>query len=136
MVDRESADTFVKVLGIVYIVFGALWALGGFFLMVGGGFLLALIPGIGGDVAGPIVMVLGVLGLLVGGAMVAVGAGLLQHRAWARIGGIVLGVLALLNFPLGTAIGVGAIWLLGFERNAIDLFTGAPPGAGMTPPGT
>ncbi len=40
------------------------------------------------------------------------GFGLLKHKEWARILTLILSVLDLLNFPLGTAIGVYSIWAL------------------------
>jgi len=43
---------------------------------------------------------------------VVVGVGLLQLRPWARIGGIVLSVLQLLWFPLGTMLGIYGLWAL------------------------
>lgn len=41
-----------------------------------------------------------------------VGLGLLRLKEWARITSIVLGVLRLLAFPIGTVIGVLTIWYL------------------------
>ena len=37
---------------------------------------------------------------------------LLQRESWARILGIVIGFLALLRFPLGTALGIYTLWVL------------------------
>ncbi len=51
------------------------------------------------------VLVLGVLG-------VATGWGLWQREPWARIAALVLGVLALLHFPIGTALGIYTLWVL------------------------
>lgn len=42
----------------------------------------------------------------------AAGYGLLEHESWARPLALVLGFLALLNFPLGTALGVFTLWVL------------------------
>jgi len=43
---------------------------------------------------------------------VCVGLGLMQHQPWARTVAIILGVLALFHFPLGTALGVYTLWVL------------------------
>lgn len=56
-------------------------------------------------------------------ALVA-GYGLLTRRPWGRVLGIVIGVLALLKFPIGTALGVYTLWVLapaqsGAEYDAI-----------------
>jgi hypothetical protein len=40
------------------------------------------------------------------------GIGLLKMRPWARILAIVLGVLHILSFPLGTALGIYTLWVL------------------------
>jgi hypothetical protein len=37
---------------------------------------------------------------------------LYEYKPWARILGLVLGFLALLRFPLGTALGIYTIWVL------------------------
>jgi len=54
---------------------------------------------------GGILMVKGVLGIIAGW-------GLLDRQSWARILAIVLGVISLLSFPFGTAIGVYTLWVL------------------------
>ena len=38
--------------------------------------------------------------------------GLFEHRPWARILTLVLGFLALLRFPFGTALGIYTLWVL------------------------
>jgi hypothetical protein len=43
---------------------------------------------------------------------VCVGLGLMQHRAWARVTAIILGVLALFHPPFGTALGAYTLWIL------------------------
>jgi hypothetical protein len=42
----------------------------------------------------------------------AVGWGLQHREAWARMLGLVMGILALPILPLGTALGVYALWVL------------------------
>jgi len=37
---------------------------------------------------------------------------LLQRENWARIFALVMGFIALLNVPLGTALGVYTLWVL------------------------
>ncbi len=43
---------------------------------------------------------------------IALGVGLLNYRPWARSIGTVIAIVELLNFPLGTALGVYALWVL------------------------
>ncbi|HEX8966913.1 MAG TPA: hypothetical protein VF937_03470 [Chloroflexota bacterium] len=42
----------------------------------------------------------------------AAGYGLVTRKPWARMLAIVVAILGLLNFPLGTAIGLYALWVL------------------------
>ncbi len=41
-----------------------------------------------------------------------VGIGLVKFKSWARIGGLILSALNLLNFPFGTALGLYGLWIL------------------------
>ena len=50
------------------------------------------------------------------------GWGLLQRKSWARILIIVLSILNLLNFPLGTAVGVYSLWVL-FNQETAEIFS-------------
>jgi len=48
------------------------------------------------------------------------GIGLLKMKPWARIVAIIVGVLHILSFPLGTALGVYTLWvLLNVETEAL-----------------
>ena len=40
------------------------------------------------------------------------GIGLLGCKGWGRILGIIIGALQLLNFPIGTALGIYTLWAL------------------------
>ncbi len=56
-------------------------------------------------------------------ALVA-GFGLLNRRPWGRVVAIIAAILALLKFPLGTALGIYTLWVLapgasGLEYDAI-----------------
>jgi len=44
--------------------------------------------------------------------------GLFERQSWARMFGLVLGILALLRFPLGTALGIYTLWVLAPEPSA------------------
>ena len=41
--------------------------------------------------------------------------GLFERQPWARMLGLVLGILALLRFPFGTALGIYTLWVLAPE---------------------
>jgi hypothetical protein len=124
----------VKILGIIHIVFGCLGLLGGL--------ALAAIFAFGGTMAGmaghdhDAMIAISVLGAI-GSALVLLllvlslpgiiaGWGLLNLKPWARILTIVLSALNLINFPVGTAIGVYGLWVL-LNQETEAIFRGAPP---------
>jgi len=45
------------------------------------------------------------------------GIGLFKRKEWARILTLIISVLELFNFPLGTAVGVYSIWALAQPEN-------------------
>jgi hypothetical protein len=49
------------------------------------------------------------------------GIGLFKRKEWARILTLIISVLHLLSFPLGTAIGVYSIWAL-VQQEVVDAF--------------
>jgi zinc-ribbon domain len=57
--------------------------------------------------------------------------GLFERRPWARILAIILGFLALLRFPFGTALGIYTLWVLlpGAAGQEYDRLAHSQPGA-------
>jgi len=124
-------ETHVKVVGVLNIVFAALGLCVAALLSLifaGSAAVVAADADADARIAIPI---LGLTGsALVGFLLVwslpglIVGIGLLKRRQWARIGGIVVAVLALIVIPFGTVFGVYALWVL-FSPDTERLFT--PP---------
>ena len=111
--------THVKVVAVLYIALGALNLLAAVLF----GFAMGLagtIVGMSGDpdaaVAIPIIGITGtalvLFLLMLSLPMIITGVGLLRHREWARIAGIVIAALAIFHFPFGTAIGIYGLWTL------------------------
>ena len=113
-------QTHVKVLGVMYIAVGAcMLLLAGFLALTMGS-----VAGIVGATAEPhdaaiavpilgiagtaLVIMLGIFSL----PSLITGYGLLYFKPWARIVGIVLSAVSLINFPIGTAIGIYGLWVL------------------------
>jgi hypothetical protein len=44
--------------------------------------------------------------------------GLFERQPWARALGLALGILALIRFPLGTALGIYTLWVLAPEQSS------------------
>lgn len=111
-------DTHVKVLAVLYIVFGVLGTL------IGLGFMALLsVIGVAGAASDPdgwiALPILGFTGAALGVFMlilslpgVVAGAGLLKYRPWARILTIVLSALNLMNIPFGTILGIYGLWVM------------------------
>jgi hypothetical protein len=106
-------ERHIRILGIIYIAFGALGFLAAFLLFVGitGEWLLSkngetiLITASAATAVAVLLVLISILAIIGG-------MGLLQRRSWARTLVIVLGCLYLLSFPLGTAVGIYTLWAL------------------------
>jgi hypothetical protein len=117
-------ETHVKVLAVLFIVFGVCGALVGLGIML----LLGAI-GAAGAVADPdawmALPILGLTGTALAAFLLALslpgivaGYGLLKYRPWARILTIVLSALNVMNFPIGTIIGIYGLWVTLSEDGA------------------
>ena len=120
--------THVKVIAILFIVFGALGLLGAAFSSVLFG-VLATVVGASHDQGAPLgVAVLGFTGMALTTFLVVVsiphlicGWGMLILRPWARILGIILAAISLVRIPIGTVFGIYALIIL-FNRETEALF--------------
>lgn len=130
----------VKAVAIIYIVLGCLGALValGFLVLFGG--LAGAGVASGEPDAEAAAGIFGVLGgflfvviLIVSAPSILAGWGLLKYKPWARILTIILAALNLLNIPIGTAIGIYALWVL-LNRDTVPLFGGAAPATAGGPP--
>lgn len=113
-------ETHVKVLAILYIAFSALFLLAAMVLMLVLGGASAIVgttaPPEDAAIALPI---LGITGAALSMFLVALslpglvaGIGMLKRANWARILGIVLSALHLINIPFGTILGAYGLWVL------------------------
>ena len=100
-------DSHVKTLGLLCILVGALGGLAGitYFGFFAG--LTAYGPVIGYIVTGWMILLLALML-----PCIALGVGLLKFRPWTRSLGAIIAILEFLNFPIGTAFGVYALWVL------------------------
>ncbi|MHC4656858.1 MAG: bifunctional serine/threonine protein kinase/MFS transporter [Planctomycetota bacterium] len=106
----EKHITIVAVLSLVFGTIGILVGIAAFVAISGGG-LISQDP-TAMNVTG--IVGTGVFGffLLMWGPEVIAGIGLLKRRNWARILGLILAIPDLMIVPIGTAIGIYAIWVL------------------------
>jgi ABC-type Fe3+ transport system permease subunit len=128
--NERDFQTHVKVLGWLYICSSLLLlaiAGIGFFFMAGLGVATA-------DAAG--MRFFAVMALTVGAMMLVLalpglvaGYGLVTARPWGRIAGLVIGILALIMFPIGTLLGVYALFVLMQQRAEAYFRSSEPPRA-------
>ena len=126
-------QTHVRVLGVIYLAFGALMLLAALFLAV----TLGGVAGIVGATAEPedaaiAIPVLGFAGTALAGFLgifslpsLITGYGLMNFRPWARIVGIVLSAISLINIPIGTIVGAYGLWVL-LSKETEQLFNTGP----------
>lgn len=126
----EKHLTVIACIYLVLGIFGLIAAAVFFALIVGGGLLGGILSGelepvLITSILGPVVSVL----LAVLSIPAIVGAlGLFQKRYWARILVLVLGLLAIFKFPVGTALAAYTLWVLLNKEVAAQFEKGRPPG--------
>lgn len=115
VVPQDSMARHVHLLGILWLVLGALTMIGGLAVLV----VAHTVFGPRGVAVEDAPHFLRPLLTLVGFAILAkaaltfiLGIGLLQRQSWARVLGIVLGIISLLHVPFGTALGIYTLWVL------------------------
>jgi hypothetical protein len=128
---EQDLQLHVPIVGWLQIVSNAilvLLGLCGFVFFVGIGFIPFVDQGDG--IALGILSFIGVIGLLffavLGLPGMLAGYGLLKRARWGQILGIIVGVLGLVNFPVGTAIGAYTLFVL-FQDSANEYFAGEEP---------
>jgi uncharacterized membrane protein len=120
--------THVKVLAVLGLVLGALGLAGALFPTLFFGALATLVGTSSDEHAKLGLAVLGLTGIALTAYLVFTSAvsllcgwGLLKRRRWARILGIVLAAISLIQFPLGTILGAYALWVL-FNKKTEEMF--------------
>jgi len=113
-------DTHVKVIGWLWIAIGV-----ASILMVVIGLIVINWPGNVPSPRDSLIATSGVLCFFLPGIIVEFVAGsyLLEFKAWARILAIILGVINLLFFPIGTALGIYTLVIM-FNEETKALFRG------------
>jgi hypothetical protein len=115
---RNRVQEHVRLVGILWMAYSALHVVAGVVLYV----VAQTIFGRMIHVNGPppeVTMWLRPLLTCIAGLIIAkaaagfiAGWGLLQRESWARVVALVVGFVALLNVPIGTALGIYTLWVL------------------------
>ena len=126
----------VKAVAIIYIVLGCLGACAGLLMLV----IFGGIAGAGmasgdpdGEAAAGFFALLGgfllVLTLITSLPSILAGWGLLKRKSWARVLTIIIAALNLFWIPIGTILGIYALWVM-LNKDTMPMFQ---PGGGGTP---
>ena len=127
----KTAVTLHKVYGWIYIAIAALMLLG----FVIGGIVFGFAASFEESGFGSLFFAVffGFMGLFVGALIGAIGAlhlysakGIEERKEWGKIMGIIMGAMALGNFPLGTIIGIFILIGL-FDKSANEWFVKPAP---------
>ena len=127
-------DTHVRVVGVLYIVLSAFSLLAAIVIMVALGGAAGIVGATGDPEEVAIALpVLGITGAALSLFLLALslpgivtGFGLLAFKSWARILGLVLAALQLINIPFGTVFGAYALWVL-LNKDTERLFAQPQP---------
>ena len=114
-------DQHIKLLSVLFIILGILGLLAAIIVFVVGAGAAATIASQGaGDqdaaagmlaTGGCMTAVAALVGILSIPSLLA-GWGLMKRKSWARVLTIIVSILSLPSFPLGTAIGVYGLWVM------------------------
>ena len=119
----RDLEQHVPILGWLLIVGHAIFlAIGVFvFVLLTG---IGVVSGEGEAIAILTLVAIGVASLMALLALpgIAAGYGLLKRREWGRVLAIIVAVLGLVNFPIGTLVGVYVLWVL-FQQAANEYFS-------------
>lgn len=120
--DKNLAETLIKVYAIIFWVEAALAMIGAAFILMRSTLVAHFLPIMNVEKISN--MVLGSLFFIIALLIIDffVGFGLWRRRPWARIAALVLCVLSIFNVPIGMVIGGFGIYLFGFEEEMKKLF--------------
>jgi len=125
--------THVKVLGVLYIALSSLTLCAALFLALAVGTASGIVAANADADAAVALPIIGMAGSALVIFLVAIslpgiitGIGLLKFKSWARIVGLVLAAINLINIPFGTVLGIYGLWVL-LNKETEQLFSGAPP---------
>jgi hypothetical protein len=111
---RSRVREHTRLLGILWLALSAFNAVAAVVLFILANTLFLHLP-MTGENAGwlhPFFRLIAWVVVVKAAAGLAAGWGLLQREPWARIVCLIMGFLALLNIPFGTALGVYTLWVL------------------------
>ena len=116
-------DKHIDIIAILWIVLGVLSFVGGM-ITFGILFGISFIPDMG--IEAPIILrtvgiIIGIIAAVLSIPKIIAGIGLMRRQEWGRILTLIISFLAILNFPLGTALAIYSFVIL-IKEETIQLF--------------
>ena len=112
--EESQTEKHRRILGILFIVASALTLIGAMVVFVGMGVVGQNMPNRHDEEAARqfFLLTMGITGFLflLSLPCLITGIGLLKRQRWAKTWALVVGILSLPSFPLGTVLGIYAIW--------------------------
>ena len=107
----SRVEQHLKLLGILWIAYAALHAIGGAVLLIIANTIFGNYSGPHAGFLHPLLQTIGILVLAKAAACVIAGFGLLERESWARTLSLVMAFISLINVPFGTAMGIYTLWV-------------------------
>ena len=112
-IHRSRLERNIQLLGVFWIAYSAITLLGGIVLVIIAHALFGPMGHTGAPFfLQPLLTAVGCFLLVKAVVGIAAGWGLMHREPWARMLTLVLGFLALIHPPFGTALGIYTIWVL------------------------
>lgn len=105
-------EKHTRILGILWVAVSIIRLIPAFALWFGSGIAMHFIPFPFRAFVLPMAGLIGALLFATALAGFLAGWGLLNYRSWARTLALILGVIALIHIPFGTALGIYTLWVL------------------------
>ena len=124
---KMKVPGLIKAISIIDYIYGTLIIIGAIILFLGGislypsDIFTRMMPMFTGVARGLIIFT-SLIMLAIGILYIYLGKAITQYKLWAKILQIILGILGLFSFPIGTAIGIFVIWALLINKNIKNLF--------------
>jgi hypothetical protein len=119
-------EKHITLLGVLHIVYHALGLLIGVLIVSLLGWIVHFVgePEVS-SILGMVMSIIAFFMIVISVPGIIAGIGLVKRRPWSRILALVIGIIDLLDIPLGTALGVYTIWVL-MSDESVPLFPSQP----------
>jgi zinc-ribbon domain len=109
---QSRIEKHTRILAVLWVVVSIIRLVPALALGFGSGIAMHFIPFPIRAFVWPLAGFIGALLLASAIAGFLAGYGLLNYRPWARMLALILGIIALIHFPFGTALGIYTLWVL------------------------